>query len=53
MLTPTLKNTQLFKAMGYKNFFLLSVVFEEAIILAILGFLPGAAISTGLYALTR
>lgn len=48
-----MKEYATFKAMGYKNFFLLSVVFEEAIILAILGFLPGAAISTGLYALTR
>ncbi len=48
-----IKEYATFKAMGYKNFFLLSVVFEEAIILAILGFLPGAAISTGLYALTR
>ena len=48
-----IKEYATFKAMGYKNFFLLSVVFEEAIILAILGFLPGAAISTALYALTR
>lgn len=48
-----IKEYATFKAMGYKNLFLLSVVFEEAIILAILGFLPGAAISTGLYALTR
>ncbi len=48
-----IKEYATFKAMGYKNFFLLSVVFEEAIILAILGFIPGAAISTGLYALTR
>ena len=48
-----IKEYATFKAMGYKNFFLLSVVFEEAIILAVLGFLPGAAISTGLYALTR
>ncbi|NJN07916.1 MAG: FtsX-like permease family protein [Richelia sp. RM2_1_2] len=48
-----MKEYATFKAMGYRNFFLLSVVFEEAIILAILGFIPGAAISTGLYALTR
>ena len=48
-----IKEYATFKAMGYKNFFLLSVVFEEAIILAILGFIPGALISTGLYALTR
>ncbi|MEL7242395.1 MAG: ABC transporter permease DevC [Cyanobacteria bacterium J06573_2] len=48
-----IKEYATFKAMGYKNLFLLSVVFEEAIILAILGFIPGALISTGLYALTR
>ncbi|MEM7579979.1 MAG: ABC transporter permease DevC [Cyanobacteria bacterium P01_A01_bin.80] len=48
-----IKEYATFKAMGYKNFFLLSVVFEEAIIIAILGFIPGALISTGLYALTR
>lgn len=48
-----MKEYATFKAMGYRNFFLLSVVFEEAIILALLGFIPGAVISTGLYALTR
>ena len=48
-----IKEYATFKAMGYKNEFLLSIVFEEAIILALLGFIPGAAISTGLYALTR
>lgn len=42
-----------FKAMGFRNAYLLGIVFEEAIILAILGFIPGAAISVGLYSLTR
>jgi putative ABC transport system permease protein len=41
------------KAMGYRNSYLLIVVFQEALILAILGFLPGSAIAFGLYALTR
>lgn len=41
------------KAMGYRNSYLLIVVFQEALILAILGFLPGTAIAFGLYALTR
>ncbi|MBI4780317.1 MAG: FtsX-like permease family protein [Oscillatoriophycideae cyanobacterium NC_groundwater_1537_Pr4_S-0.65um_50_18] len=41
------------KAMGYRNLYLLGVVFQEALILAILGYLPGSAIATGLYALTR
>lgn len=42
-----------FKAMGYSNLYLLGVVFEEAIILAVLGFMPGLAVSFGLYGLTR
>ncbi len=41
-----------FKAMGYRNTYLLGVVFEEAIILALVGFLPSVAIATGLYGLT-
>lgn len=41
------------KAMGYKNSYLLMVVFQEALILSIIGYLPGAAIATGLYALTK
>ena len=39
-----------FKAMGYGQPFFLGIVFEEAMILAVLGFLPGFVISTGLYA---
>jgi len=42
-----------FKAMGYRNRYLLTVVFEEAVILAIIGFIPGVGIATGLYHLTR
>ena len=42
-----------FKAMGYRNGYLLGVVFEEAIILAVIGFLPGVAVSLGLYQLAR
>jgi putative ABC transport system permease protein len=41
------------KAMGYKNSYLLMVVFQEALILSVIGYLPGAAIATGLYALTK
>ena len=40
-----------FKAMGYRNSYLLAIVFEEAIILAVCGFVPGIAISLGLYSL--
>lgn len=42
-----------FKAMGYSNGYLLGVIFEEAIILALLGFLPGVAGAFGLYTLAR
>ncbi|MGH7789533.1 MAG: ABC transporter permease DevC [Candidatus Binatia bacterium] len=37
------------KAMGYPDRYLFGVVFEEAIILAVLGFLPGLAICAYLY----
>ncbi|MFT4742964.1 MAG: putative ABC transport system permease protein [Yoonia sp.] len=39
-----------FKAMGYGNTFFLGIVFEEAIVLAIFGFIPGLIVSMGLYA---
>lgn len=38
-----------FKAMGYSQKFLLGIVFEEAVILALAGFLPGIVISTVIY----
>ncbi|WP_338038570.1 ABC transporter permease DevC [Neosynechococcus sphagnicola] len=41
------------KAMGYTSFYLLSVVFQEALILSILGYIPGFALCLGLYDLTR
>ncbi|MBW4463831.1 MAG: ABC transporter permease DevC [Pegethrix bostrychoides GSE-TBD4-15B] len=46
-----LKEYATFKAMGYHNGYLLSVVFEEAMILAFVGFIPGAILPLGLYAL--
>lgn len=46
-----LKEYATFKAMGYHNSYLLGVVFEEAIILAFLGFIPGAILPIGLYGL--
>ncbi|MCE3248721.1 MAG: FtsX-like permease family protein [Geminicoccaceae bacterium] len=39
-----------FKAIGYRQRFFLGVVFEEALILACLGFVPGILLSLGLYA---
>ncbi|MBW4613311.1 MAG: ABC transporter permease DevC [Desmonostoc vinosum HA7617-LM4] len=41
------------KAMGFRHTYLLSVVFQEALILAILGYIPGCLISFGMYNLTR
>lgn len=46
-----LKEYATFKAMGYRNRYLLMVVFEEAIILAFLGFIPGLILPLGLYQL--
>lgn len=42
-----------FRAMGYGHQFLLGIVLEEAIILAVVGFLPSLGIAVGLYHLTR
>jgi putative ABC transport system permease protein len=39
------------RAMGYTQGWLLGVVFEQALVLAVLGFVPGLSLSLGLYAL--
>ncbi|MDZ8080312.1 MAG: ABC transporter permease DevC [Nostoc sp. DcaGUA01] len=44
-----IKEYATFKAMGYRNQYLLAVVFEEAIILAFFGFIPGLILPIGLY----
>jgi len=41
------------KAMGYSDWYLLGVVFQEAIILALLGYIPGGLVTFFLYNLTR
>ncbi|MEQ8998932.1 MAG: ABC transporter permease DevC [Coleofasciculus sp. B1-GNL1-01] len=41
-----------FKAMGYRNAYLLGVIFEEALILSVLGFIPGLAIALAAYQVT-
>jgi putative ABC transport system permease protein len=46
-----IKEYATFKAMGYRNSYLLGVVFEEAIILAFLGFIPGTILPLALYQL--
>jgi DevC protein len=40
------------KAMGYSDRFLLSILFQEALLLACLGFLPSFLLSVGLYHVT-
>ena len=39
-----------FKAMGFSDRFFLGIVFEEALVLAVFGFVPGLIVSLGLYA---
>lgn len=39
-----------FRAMGHPQGLLTSIVFEQALILGVLGFIPGALVATGLYA---
>lgn len=46
-----LKEYATFKAIGYPNRYFLGIVFEEAAILGILGFIPGFIVTLGLYAI--
>jgi putative ABC transport system permease protein len=41
------------KAMGFRDRYLLIVVFQESLILAALGFIPGTLISLGIYRITN
>jgi putative ABC transport system permease protein len=41
------------KAIGYREGFLSGVVIRQALVLAVLGYLPGLAVALGLYALAR
>jgi putative ABC transport system permease protein len=41
------------KAMGFRDRYLLMVVFQESLILAVLGFIPGTAIALGIYRITN
>jgi putative ABC transport system permease protein len=40
------------KAMGYKDKYFIIVVFQEAILLALIGYIPGVAVASFLYSLT-
>jgi putative ABC transport system permease protein len=52
-ITDHLAEYATLKAMGYQNSYLLSLVFQESIILSILGYIPGFLLAIGLYTLTR
>jgi putative ABC transport system permease protein len=41
------------KAMGFRDRYLLIVVFQESLILAVLGFIPGTLIALGIYRITN
>jgi putative ABC transport system permease protein len=41
------------KAMGYSDAYLIGVIIQESLFLAVLGFVPGVLLSTGLYALAQ
>lgn len=43
----------LLKARGYKHRYFLNVLFQEALIIAVLGYIPGFTLSLGLYAVTK
>ena len=40
------------KAIGYRDSFLFSIVLKESLLLSVLGYIPGFAISQAMYALT-
>jgi putative ABC transport system permease protein len=44
-----MKEYATFKAMGYPHRFLLGIVFEEALIIAIVGFVPGVLLGSAIY----
>ncbi|MGA1475186.1 MAG: FtsX-like permease family protein, partial [Prochlorothrix sp.] len=48
-VNANLREYATFKAMGYKQLYLLGIVAEESLILAVLGFFPGLGVATGLY----
>jgi putative ABC transport system permease protein len=48
-----LKEYATFKAMGFGQGFFLGIVLEEAVILGLLGFIPGGLLGTGLLAIMR
>ena len=52
-ITDHLPEYATMKAMGYRNGYLARVVLAQAVILAVAGFVPGAAVADWLYGVTR
>lgn len=52
-ITDHLPEYATLKAMGFRDRYLLIVVFQESLILATLGFIPGSLIALGLYQITH
>jgi putative ABC transport system permease protein len=52
-IAKNLKQYATLKAIGYSSRYVFAIVIQEALILAILGYLPGLGISLGLYEITR
>ncbi|WP_427158601.1 ABC transporter permease DevC [Aliinostoc sp. HNIBRCY26] len=52
-ITDHLPDYAVLKARGYKHRFFLNILFQEALILAVLGYIPGLIMSLGLYAIVN
>ncbi|MCG9892098.1 MAG: ABC transporter permease DevC [Thermosynechococcaceae cyanobacterium MS004] len=52
-VNDNLRQYSTLKAMGYRNIFLYTVIFQEALLLGILGFIPGIVLSYGLYEIAK
>ena len=52
-VTKHLREYATLKAIGYQHYYFLFLVFQEAIILAILGYIPGFLVASGLYYLAK
>ncbi|WP_309382476.1 ABC transporter permease DevC [Cerasicoccus frondis] len=52
-VTDHLEEYATLKSIGFKDSYFISLILQESIILSVLGFIPGAAFTAGLYEITR
>ena len=52
-VTDNLTQYATLRAMGYRNSFLFKIVFQEALLLGVMGFIPGVLLSYGLYEIAK